>query len=68
MTKEDLVALPDTIRRHNRTADGRTEFTPDHQDTGVSRVYTYSFSLGFGLVTLQETAGNVRTCTDCSAC
>ena len=30
MTKEDLVALFDALRIHNRTADGRTEFTPDH--------------------------------------
>jgi len=30
MTKEDLVALADALRSHNRTADGRTEFTPDH--------------------------------------
>ena len=30
MTKEDLVALADALRIHNRTADGRTEFTPDH--------------------------------------
>jgi hypothetical protein len=30
MTKEDLVALAEALRIHNRTADGRTEFTPDH--------------------------------------
>lgn len=30
MTKKDLVALADALRLHNRTADGRTEFTPDH--------------------------------------
>jgi hypothetical protein len=30
MTKEDLLALADALRIHNRTADGRTEFTPDH--------------------------------------
>jgi hypothetical protein len=30
MTKEDTVALADALRSHNRTADGRTEFTPDH--------------------------------------
>ena len=30
MTKIDLVALADALRRHNQTADGRTEFTPDH--------------------------------------
>jgi hypothetical protein len=30
MTKKDLVALADALRRHNQTADGRTEFTPDH--------------------------------------
>ena len=30
MTKEHLVALADALRIHNRTADGRTEFTPDH--------------------------------------
>jgi hypothetical protein len=30
MTKKDLVALAETLRAHNRTADGRTEFTPDH--------------------------------------
>jgi hypothetical protein len=30
MTKKDLVALADALRIHNRTADGRTEFTPDH--------------------------------------
>src|SRR5215813_15600951 len=30
MTKEDLVALADALRIHNRTADGHTEFTPDH--------------------------------------
>jgi len=29
MTKNDLVALADALRLHNRTADGRTEFTPD---------------------------------------
>jgi len=30
MTKKDLVELADALRIHNRTADGRTEFTPDH--------------------------------------
>lgn len=30
MTIEDVVALAETLRTHNRTADGRTEFTPDH--------------------------------------
>ena len=30
MTKKDFVALADALRIHNRTADGRTEFTPDH--------------------------------------
>ena len=30
MTEEDLVALADALRIHNRTASGRTEFTPDH--------------------------------------
>jgi hypothetical protein len=30
MTKKDLVALADALRIHNKTADGRTEFTPDH--------------------------------------
>jgi len=30
MTKKDIVALAEVLRVHNRTADGRTEFTPDH--------------------------------------
>ena len=30
LTKKDLVALADALRIHNQTADGRTEFTPDH--------------------------------------
>jgi hypothetical protein len=30
MTKKDLVALADALRIQNQTADGRTEFTPDH--------------------------------------
>jgi hypothetical protein len=30
MTERDLVALADALRIHNRSADGRTEFTPDH--------------------------------------
>jgi len=30
MTKNELVALSDALRIHNQTADGRTEFTPDH--------------------------------------
>jgi hypothetical protein len=30
MTNKDLVALADALRSHNQTADGRTEFTPDH--------------------------------------
>ena len=30
ITTRALVALADAIRIHNRTADGRTEFTPDH--------------------------------------
>jgi hypothetical protein len=30
MTKEALVALAEALRTHNGTADGRTEFTPDH--------------------------------------
>jgi hypothetical protein len=30
MTRSDFVALADALRVHNRTADGRTEFTPDH--------------------------------------
>ena len=30
MTKADLIALADALRRHNQTADGRTEFIPDH--------------------------------------
>jgi hypothetical protein len=29
MTNKDLVALADALRIHNRTADARTEFTPD---------------------------------------
>ena len=30
MTQKDLVALADAVRIHNETADGPTEFTPDH--------------------------------------
>jgi hypothetical protein len=30
MTGEEFIALADALRIHNRTADGRTEFTPDH--------------------------------------
>lgn len=30
MTKKDVVALAEALRSHNRAADGRTEFTPDH--------------------------------------
>jgi hypothetical protein len=30
MTKKDFVALADALRIHNQTADGRTEFSPDH--------------------------------------
>jgi hypothetical protein len=30
MTKKDIVALAVALRIHNRNADGRTEFTPDH--------------------------------------
>ena len=30
MTKKEVVALADALRIHNRTADGPTEFTPDH--------------------------------------
>jgi hypothetical protein len=30
MTKKDLVALAGALSIHNRTADERTEFTPDH--------------------------------------
>jgi hypothetical protein len=30
MTTKEQVALADALRLHNRTADGRTEFTPDH--------------------------------------
>ena len=30
MTKKDIVALAEVFRSHNWTADGRTEFTPDH--------------------------------------
>lgn len=30
MTKQDIVALADALCIHNRTADARTEFTPDH--------------------------------------
>jgi hypothetical protein len=30
MTKNEVVALADALRIHNCTADGRTEFTPDH--------------------------------------
>jgi hypothetical protein len=30
MTNKDVVALAQVLRIHNRTADGRTEFTPDH--------------------------------------
>jgi hypothetical protein len=30
MTNENVVALAEALRAHNRTADGRTEFTPDH--------------------------------------
>jgi hypothetical protein len=30
MTKENVVALAEALRTHSRTADGRTEFTPDH--------------------------------------
>ena len=47
MTNKDVVALAQVLRIHNRTADGRTEFTPDHlrvladfcasQDSGFNR-------------------------------
>jgi len=30
MTNQDFVALAEALRMHNQTADGRTEFTPDH--------------------------------------
>jgi len=30
LTKRDVVALAEMLRIHNRTADARTEFTPDH--------------------------------------
>ena len=30
MTTDDFVALAEALRVHNRTADGQTEFTPDH--------------------------------------
>jgi hypothetical protein len=30
LTKKDVVALAEVLRIHNRTADARTEFTPDH--------------------------------------
>ena len=30
MTNNDLVTLAEALRIHNQTADGRTEFTPDH--------------------------------------
>ena len=30
MTNKDLVVLAHALRIHNQTADGRTEFTPDH--------------------------------------
>ena len=30
MTTKDIVALAEVLRSHNRTADARTEFTPDH--------------------------------------
>lgn len=30
MTNKDLVALADTLRIHNRTAEAPAEFTPDH--------------------------------------
>ena len=30
MTKKDLAGLADVLSLHNRTADGRTEFTPGH--------------------------------------
>jgi hypothetical protein len=30
MTINDFVALAEAVRTHNRKADGRTEFTPDH--------------------------------------
>jgi hypothetical protein len=28
--RHEFIALAEAIRNHNRTADGRTEFTPDH--------------------------------------
>ena len=30
MTKKDLIVLAEALRIHNQTADGPTEFTPDH--------------------------------------
>jgi hypothetical protein len=30
MTKKDFAALAEALRINNRTANGRTEFTPDH--------------------------------------
>jgi hypothetical protein len=30
MTKKDVVGLAGALGLHNRMADGRTEFTPDH--------------------------------------
>ena len=30
MTRKDVITLAEMLRIHNRTANGRTEFTPDH--------------------------------------
>ena len=30
MTRKDVIILAEMLRIHNRTANGRTEFTPDH--------------------------------------
>ena len=30
MTRKDVVALADLLHNHNRSADGQTEFAPDH--------------------------------------
>jgi hypothetical protein len=55
MTEKDLVALADALRTHNGSADGRTEFTPDHirvlADFCASQVSNFNRKLWIDYIT-----------------
>jgi len=69
MTNKNLVALADTLRIHNRTADARTEFTPDHlrvlADFFASQDVSFNRERWFDYISGEWGQGNEPIFVDC---